>query len=171
MATEKDLLRDAYKWINDSARKATREIMNGVAEAGPEWTGEFKDSWVASTPSGTTGSGTYPYSLSDIPELSLTKRDVIRKTKYTIYNVAPHAPIAMDLVDVPRDNFKSPGTPPKGDIVARGTRPDSGKRGDVLSGKGDAASTAPLNWYPLFARGGKMQKALIRGVRLAKPPS
>lgn len=169
MTTLRDLERDAYSWINDAARKSAREIMNGLAEAGPEWSGEFKDSWVAHAASGGSGAGVYPYKLSDIPKLPATKREALRVTKLIISNVAPHAAIALDLVDVPIEEFRYPGYGPQGDVVARGTRPDSGKRGEVSSGSGNARSTAPLDWYPTYARGGKMQKALERGVRLAKP--
>jgi hypothetical protein len=168
MATLRDLERDAYAWVNSAARNAAKEIMNGLAEAGPEWGGEFKDSWVADSPSGASASGTYPYSLRDIPKLPATKKEAARKTKFVIQNVAPHAAIAMDLVDVPREEFRYPGYGPDGDVVARGQRPDNGRRGEV-SGRGNSRSTAPLNWYPTFVRGGKMQKALERGVRLAKP--
>lgn len=166
---ERQLTRDAYNWLNDCARRAAKEIMNGLAEAGPDWTGEFKDSWVASTPTSGNSSGAYPYRLSDIPKLPATRREASRTTKYVIQNVAKHAAIALDLVDVPREDFKYPGSGPAGDVVARGTRPSNGRRGEVIPGKGNARSTAPLDWYPLYAQGGKMQKALERGVRLARP--
>jgi hypothetical protein len=169
MADLRDLMRDAYAWKNNATRRAAKEIMNGLAEAGPNWSGEFQDSWVAHSASGGSGGGSYPYALSDIPALPTTKKQVERKTQFIIENVAPHAAIALDLVDLPREAFVFPGQGPQGDIVARGTRPDTGKRGEVESGKGDARSTAPLFWYQLFIRGGKMQKALERGVKLAKP--
>ena len=164
-----NLMRDAYSWVNSGARNAAKEIMNDLAEAGPEWGGEFKDSWAAHAPSGGSGGGTYPYTLRSIPQLPATKKEAERKTKFIIENMAPHAAIAMDLVDVPQDSFRYPGYGPSGDIVARGSRPENGKRGDVSSGRGNSRSTAPLFWYQTFVNGGKMQKALERGVRLAKP--
>jgi hypothetical protein len=167
MASLRDLERDAYNWANNLARSAAKEIMNGLADAGPNWSGEFQDSWVADAPGAGAGSGTYPYSLNDIPKLPATKREAARKTKFILYNSAPHAAIAMDLVDVPVGDFKQVGYP-RGEVVARGSRPANGKRGEV-SGRGNASSTAPLDWYPLFVQGGKMQKALERGVRLAPP--
>jgi hypothetical protein len=167
MAKLTDIERDAYKWANNLARNAAKEIMNGLADAGPEWSGDFKNSWVADAPGAGTGTGSYPYSLNQIPKLPLTLREAKRKTKFVIYNSAPHAPIAMDLKDVPAGEFKQVGYP-RGEVVARGSRPAVGRRGEV-SGKGNATSTAPLDWYPLFVEGGKMQKALERGVRLAPP--
>lgn len=172
MAKLTDLERDAYNWANNLARSAAKEIMNGLAEAGPNWSGDFQDSWVAFAPSGGAGSGSYPYKLNNIPKLPATKREAQRVTKFIISNVAPHAAIAMDLVDVDRSQFRYPGFPPQGDVVARGSRPASGKRGEITAGQGNdrnARSTAVLDWYPLFVQGGKMQKALERGVRLAPP--
>lgn len=169
MAKLRDLERDAYAWVNDCARQSAKQIMNDLAEAGPNWTGEFQDSWVTSTPSAGSGSGAYPYSLSAVPKLAPTKKEAKRRIKYIIQNVAKHAAIALDLVDVPREQFSYPGSGPQGEIVSRGTRPEEGKRGEVIRGKGDARSTAPLFWYQTYVKGGKMQKALERGVRLAKP--
>lgn len=169
MTVLRDLERDAYNWANNLARNAAKEIMNGLADAGPNWSGEFQDSWVASAASGGSSGGAYPYTLSDIPKLPATKRETQRVTKFVIQNLAPHAAIALDLVDVPREQFRYPGFSPQGDVVARGNRPENGKRGAIEPGTGNARSTAPLDWYPLFADGGKMQKALERGVRLAKP--
>jgi len=169
MADLRDLMRDAYAWKNNATRRAAKEIMNGLAEAGPNWSGEFQDSWVAHAPSGGSGSGSYPYSLSDIPTLPTTKKQVERKTQFIIENIAYHAPIALDLVDLPKEAFIFPGQGPQGDIVERGQRPDTGKRGEIEPGRGDSRSTAPLFWYQLFIKGGKMQKALERGVKLAKP--
>lgn len=164
---ERDLLRDAYSYVNNAARRSAVEIMNGLADAGPEWSGEFKDSWMAHSAHGSSA-GSYPYKLSDIPELPATKREVERRSKFVIENVAGHAAIALDLASVPREQFTYPGYEPQGDVVATGERPDTGKRGDV-SGTGDSRSTAPLDWYPTFIKGGKMQKAIERGVRLARP--
>lgn len=168
MASLRQLERDAYNWANNLARYSAKEIMNGLAEAGPAWSGEFRDSWVAYAASGGVGGGEYPYKLSDIPKLPATKREVQRKLKFTIENIAPHRLVALDIADVAREDLRYPGSPPIGDVVARGQRPDVGKRGEV-SGSGNATSTAPLDWYPLFVQGGKMQKALERGVRLARP--
>lgn len=168
MPSLRSLQRDAYAWVNNGARRAAANIMNGLAEAGPEWSGEFKDSWVASTPDGQVGGGSYPYSTSELPELAPTKREAMRKKKYFIQNVAAHASIALDLENVPREYFRSPGFGPQGEVVARGMRPENGRRGEVIPGKGNARSTAPLDWYPLYINGGKMQKALERGVQLAK---
>ena len=69
--------------MNKTIRAVTRNVMNDLAQAGPVWTGEFRDSWVA-TSMGTGGTGTggsYPYQLKDIPELPITKRETNRNLR------------------------------------------------------------------------------------------
>ena len=158
---------DLRKLVNDMARLAAVEIMNGLGDAGPAWSGEFRDSWVA-VPFGPTASsisgGSYPYRVSDIPEYPLTVREVARVKKYEITNVAPHAAYALDLEE---GKFIGQDSSPVKSIVASGTR-NSGLRGDVDSGgSGNANSTAPLDWYMTYIQGGAMQNALQEGVQLA----
>jgi hypothetical protein len=168
MAALSQLERDLRTKLNKSVRTVARNIMNDLAEAGPVWGGEFRDSWEAYAPGvGAAIPGQYPYTLSDIPELPVTKREMERVTKLIIGNRASYALVAMDLV-APSEGFRYPGYEPEGDVVFRGTRPDGGRRGDVgpkLRGGSDNRSTAPLDWYTTYAQGGKMQKALERGVK------
>ena len=159
---------DALNAINQACRQAAVEIMNDLGRLGPAYTGNFRDSWVAipvgQGASGTAG-GDYPYQISDVPNLSLTRREVGRVTKFTIENTQPYAAIALDLEEgrfYPPDEFG-----PIKDPVQTGSR--SGgltKRGDVNPGNGDAKSTAELDWYVRYVREGGMQKALSAGVKL-----
>ena len=156
--------------MNKTIRAVTRNVMNDLAQAGPVWRGEFRDSWVA-TSMGTGGTGTggsYPYQLKDIPELPITKRETNRKTKITISNLAEHALIAMDKKE---SDYEYPGQEPEGDIILRGTR-QSGIRGNIGPKEkdgGDNRATAPLDWFPTYIKGGKFQKAISRGIKLDLP--
>lgn len=159
--------KDLRKLYNDMARLAAVEIMNGLADAGPAWSGEFRDSWVA-TPFGPTASyvsgGSYPYQVNDIPEYPLTVKEVARVKKYEISNVSEHAEIALDLKE---GKFRRQDTPPVKPIVESGTR-RSGIRGDVVTdAEGKATSTAPQDWYFTYIQGGAMADALKEGVQLA----
>ena len=159
---------DALNAINQACRQAAVEIMNDLGGLGPAYTGNFRDSWIA-VPVGQGASGTaggdYPYQISDVPNLSLTRREVARVTKFTIENTQPYAAYALDLEEgrfYPPDEFG-----PIKEPVKTGSR-SSGltKRGDVNSGIGEAKSTAELDWYVNYIKGGGLQKALATGVKL-----
>ena len=153
---------DVRQLINDAARFTAVEIMNDLAKAGPEWTGNFQDSWVAipvgAGASGSTGGG-YPYNLSDVPRLSTSIKETARVKKFEIVNIQPYAEYALDLKE---GVFKAIGEP-AGDIVDRGVRSVPGRRGALL-GDGDATSTAPLDWYSTYINGGGMSKSIEAGV-------
>jgi hypothetical protein len=159
---------DLLNAINQACRQSAVEIMNDLGRLGPAYTGNFRDSWIA-IPVGTGASGAaggdYPYQISDIPNLSLTRREVGRVKKFTIENTQPYAAYALDLEEgrfYPPDEFGPIKAP-----VRNGSR-SSGltKRGDINSGDGDAKSTAELDWYVNYVSGGGMQKALAAGVNL-----
>ena len=89
----KNLPKDLRELVNLVARSAAVEIMNDLAEAGPEWSGEFQDSWVAipvgKGASGSTGGG-YPYTLNDVPKLSTSIKATARAKKFEIANTQPY---------------------------------------------------------------------------------
>ena len=158
----KNLPKDLRELVNLVARSAAVEIMNDLAEAGPEWSGEFQDSWVAipvgKGASGSTGGG-YPYTLNDVPKLSTSIKETARAKKFEIANTQPYAAIALDLEP---GSFKKIGRP-AGNVVASGVRQNQ-IRGDIISGDGNNESTAPLDWYSTYLNGGEAKKALGRGV-------
>lgn len=158
----KNLPEDLRELVNLVARFAAVEIMNDLAEAGPEWSGKFQDSWVAipvgKAASGSTGGG-YPYTLNDVPRLSTSIKETARVKKFEIVNTQPYAEYALDL----KEGIFYADDEPAGEVVAIGKRPVPGLRGDV-SGSGGARSTAPLDWYSTYLNGGEAKKALGRGV-------
>ena len=169
MASRRDDVRNFPKDLRESinlvSRFAAVELMNDLAEAGPEWTGEFQDSWVAipigKGASGSTGGG-YPYTLDDVPRLSTSIKETARAKKFEIANTTSYAAYALDLEEgVFRGGIRQ--TNPAGEVVRTGSRPVPGRRGDV-SGSGEARSTAELDWYSTYLNGGEAQKALGRGV-------
>lgn len=164
----RNLVPDALQAINEATRYAAVEIMNDLGRLGPAYTGNFRDSWVA-IPVGTGASGRaggeYPYQLSDVPELSLSRREVARVTKFTIENTQPYAEYALDLAEgkfFPPDEFGPIKNPVREGERSAGLT----KRGDVKTGTGQAKSTAELDWYVTYVQGGGMQKALEAGVKL-----
>jgi len=161
--------------IRERTQKAVREtavqIMNDLAEAGPEWSGRLKNNWVADTFSGNQkvkiGRSTgYPYSRSSVPALKTdiksaeatpVKVEITNKTEYFAY--------AADLIP---GKFWPKEEGPKG-AFTRGKRSTSdtgvGFRGD-LSGDGMNISTAPLDWYNNYLKGGGLQKATQSSIRI-----
>tara|TARA_B100000131_G_C17815349_1_gene491431 strand:- start:83 stop:634 length:552 start_codon:yes stop_codon:yes gene_type:complete len=153
--------------LNAITRSAAKEVMNGLAEAGPVWSGEFRDSWKAkllgSNAIGATGG--YPYSLKNIPKIPLTVKQLKRTYQIQIFNTAPHALIAMDKEP---GNFVYPGFEPLKPIHARGIRNVTGLRGDIEAGTGNNRSTAPLDWYENYKKGGQFKRRVNKGVALAR---
>jgi hypothetical protein len=153
---------------NKTVRTVARNLMNELAEIGPVWSGDFRDSYVArDVSSGQFRQAKYPYKLGDIPELPLTKKELKRVKRIVIENTAPHAKIAMDLVSgdftLPKGKLS-----PEGDVVARGSRPEGGRRGEIgrreVGQTGDNRSTAPLDWYTTFEKGGKLEKIMQKTI-------
>lgn len=164
--------RDIRALVSRSAKLAAVEMMNDLAEKGPDWRGTFQNSWVADSYTGGPGSKTsYPYSENSVPEIGLSiaesRSALIGKIfSYTIYNVAPHAEIALDLA--PGETYFRPTPKPDGQIVNQGTRRTM-IRGDVVTdAEGGAITTAPLDWYLTYLGGGGALKALEVGVKLAE---
>ena len=160
------LNRDIRRKTQSAARHAAAEIMNGLAEAGPLWSGEFANSWVANAPGvGPGPNGTYPYSVRDTAKLPDTIAAVNRNPKLVVVNTTDYAMQAMDLEE---GYFINPGTEPKGPVVLEGRR--KGKmRTDIIptSDVSTSRATAVRDWFLTYVNGGGMAKSLGTGVRIA----
>ena len=154
------------KDLNKAFREAALKVMNDLAKISPEWDGTFKNSWVA-TPvngKGVAKSGSYRYTLSDIPKLSIEGEQFFKATKFEISNTSRYADFAMDLI--PGRFFIPKESPdPKGEVEASGKRDITRdtKRGDISPGDGKARITAPLDWYINYLNGGGLQKSIDAG--------
>tara|TARA_R100000152_G_C6636905_1_gene82755 strand:- start:26 stop:604 length:579 start_codon:yes stop_codon:yes gene_type:complete len=178
----KKMSRDLLEVVNELARHTAVEVMNDLAEKGPEWDGTFKNSWIA-VPIGKGASGwaggSYPYTINDVPNLSTTLSEMRRVKKFTLENIQPYAPYALDLEE---GKFNYPNFPrrdkradPKGKVVKKGTRDTSRPtlRGDISGGAprqrkriaGNSRITAELDWYKTYIKGGAMKKAMVRGIK------
>ena len=161
------------KELNKTVRTVAVQIMNDLAEAGPEWSGEFKNSWEA-VPLGEGSkigkSGSYPYKLNNIPQLSTSKDAVQKANKLQITNTSEWAEYALDIEEgrfFPRKDKPNP----KGDIEPNspGKRDVSTTtlRGQISGGDGKARITAPLFWYNKYLNGGGLQKSVEAGAKFA----
>lgn len=158
--------------INLAARQAAANVMNDLAEAGPAYSGKFRDSWQAvAIGTGETSTGGYPYTTRRIPQLSIKVSEMKRVAVFEIANTSPYAMYAMDLV--PGRWRKPEGVEPLGGIefgIEYGERPFGPTfRGDV-SGTGDNVSTAEPDWYTNYVRGGALSGSVGKAVKLAFGP-
>ena len=165
---------DVIAKANQALREAAAIVMNELAEKGPYWDGTFRSNWEAEAIVGGISSGSkgsYPYSVSNIPELEPSKKTASKVKKIEITNTTSYAPYAMDLQKGKffRPNFprSGKGRSPLGDAKP-GIRDHDVEtlRGDIALGGGGSQITAPLDWYTDYARGGALRNAVTRGIKL-----
>jgi len=157
----KFLVKDIEDATRRAAQSAAVQIMNGLAKAGPAYTGKFSSAWYAvpkgSSVGGPRGSGRiYTYTKRNVP-LARFKAG----TWYEIKNGSDYAAEAMDLVPYIPEVFRrqAPVKPQQ-----YGSRPEGGRRGEV-SGSGGNTSTAPLDWWARYNAAGQLQADLAQGFR------
>ena len=113
------LFDDLKELVTDAARTASVEIMNGLVEAGPGFSGQFSSAWYAvepgKNPGGARSAGNfiYKYDLRNVPKARFRAG-----TYYEIVNGIDYAPQALDLEE---GRFIRIGDPIK-DPVAQGKR-------------------------------------------------
>lgn len=156
--------------VNLASRQAAANVMNDLAERGPGYTGKFRDSWRAIPLVTGSGSGSvtgYPYSTRNIPQLSLKASQLSRVSVFEIVNTTGYALIAMDLIP---GRFIKPKEQPIGGIdfgITVGLRGEDQIRGNVedVGLEPKNISTAELDWYENYLRGGELSAAVKRAIK------
>ena len=137
--------------------QSAQAVVKDLQELGPAWSGTFSNSWeIASASKVTSGTGATgaPQRLL-APILTVDEFKLKPELKYYIANKAPHADVALDLVE---SSYRYPGSEPI-KKAQRGKR-ISGIRGDLSVGSGPNRRTAPLDWYTTYVRGGSIDKRI-----------
>tara|TARA_Y100000361_G_scaffold87522_1_gene77764 strand:+ start:44 stop:673 length:630 start_codon:yes stop_codon:yes gene_type:complete len=154
--------------INNGMRNAALDIINELAELGPNWDGNFIDEWIAiplgKGASGESG-GVYPYKIDDIPTLAIDKKEAGRVKVFEIVNKSDYAPYALDLVQGRfSPHFAVKRTPNKAPVET-GKRDNTREtfRGELTSEPGQGQSTAELDWYNTYTGGGGIGKNMQTG--------
>jgi hypothetical protein len=174
----KQIGRDINKKLAQAVQESAVEIANGLAEAGPAWTGTFSSAWDV-VPAGGQGrpprggNGVYQYTRRNFPTSRFEKSLERGNNRFEIVNTAPHAAIALDQEE---STFRRIGEPVK-PLVKEGFRPKSGDekgeqelhlRSDVAMGytqeEANAGITAKHDWFPDYAKGGALNRDLKKGV-------
>ena len=175
---EKNILKAEQKMlrrITNGTRTAAKNVMNDLAERGPEHTGKFKNSWRAKVVSASGGggvpSGKYPYSRINVPRLVTNRQQgldiVLKKPTIRIFNIAKTEKgenYSVYALDLKRGKFFPQRLRPKGKVVRQGARgSDPIFRGEFV-GPGEGKSTARANWYSTYTKGGAFKKAVKKGL-------
>lgn len=162
-------------------RNAAVEIVNGLVDAGPAWSGEFSRSWHVTAPGETPpnrkrgGDDIYEYTYRNF-QLRKFERALDRggrSIKFEIVNTAPHADIAIDKEEA---TFYPIGEPLKPQIKG-GPRPGDwdGQTEHLRYQIGylgyeeepSSSITAPQDWFDTYVQS-VMQSDLARGFRLSQ---
>jgi hypothetical protein len=177
LQAEKNLTRVIARSIQEVAVRS----MNGLAEAGPAWSGEFAASWGFS-PAGqrpqiadgglTDAQGIKRYTKNDAPVRRIERYLANGVSRFNIVNVSDHA---EEAVDGKRARFVRPNNAPiKENALELGTSRDNPSLrheiGDSFSGElrdAPAARTAEQDWLDNYVKGGLLQKDLADGVSFA----
>ena len=145
-------------------------VVRALQEKGPQWSGEFGNSWTITTKRMSTlpsrRRGGSPKS-DPVRAPLVTGREILSQNSWLIRieNVAPYAAIAMDLEEGKFSRgwyLKGPvADSSKWDRTGGGRRLGPSvppmKRGVINYGEGGMASrTADLDWFSTFRRGGKI---------------
>ena len=164
----KDLKRNedaTIRRVVNGARTAAANVMNDLAERGPEYSGIFKDSWRAQGVGSASGSGSRSIFFKFVNTGKLIIRIVNTQTDYV-----------MQALDLERGKFRpdmfSDGRPipPIGKVVKQGARGNEPIFRGEFVGPGIGKSTAKANWYTTYVKGGAFKKAVRKGVNTAYKP-
>lgn len=168
MAAKKysDLIPDVTELVKKSLRQTAVEIMNGLSESGPAYSGKFSSAWYAVPPGRSPGGHRssdkiYRYDLRNVPKAKFKK--LRPGAYYEIVNGMSYAPEALDLEP---GEWRQPDEEPIKKPVNRGTRTGPMRFEVTGQEKKGAISTAPADWYNTYIRGGGMNRDLGQGVKL-----
>jgi hypothetical protein len=171
----KKLAKDINRAIARGVQGAALQVMNGLVEAGPAWSGEFSASW-RFVPYGESGGGAgpaggvYKYTKKNLIITTVERYINSGINKFQFVNTSDHANIAIDLEE---SVFIHKGSPVKPNQFT-GWRPtnENGDQTPHLRGDLDGATfhdgtegsaTAPLDWYITYTKGGGLSVDLGRG--------
>ena len=176
---EKGIAKDLQKRMNRALARGIQEsairTMNGLAEAGPTWSGEFAASWrfvAAGESGGAPGrpGDLYKYSRKDIRVTTIERHINRGVTRFQFVNTSEHA---NEAIDGRQAVFTRPSDPPIASAkLELGDGRDNpslryqigGKLPDSVDLKdAPAARTAEPDWYITYTQGGGLSLDFGRG--------
>jgi hypothetical protein len=160
-----ELDRVAATTVYNGPKAAAERVVRELQQDGPNWSGQFSNSWQIQTPTvlkkGTGQPGepvpvtTPPLTGQQVVKSFLTKDSVV----FTISNFAPHALEAIDAVQHDRQYYarRKTATPQTSLGLSKwevfGPRAAASYRGQTGGGSqgGNSSRTAPLDWFSTYA--------------------
>lgn len=143
-----------------SLARSAEKIVAKLQEEGPNWSGEFSNSWQIESPSKVSTGSKQTGAPTKLKAPILTPKEFKFKPeiKYTIRNISPYAAYALDL----KEGRFYPRTPKLSNkTIQTGSRPNAPhKRGAVTPGDGTASSSAELDWYTTYVNSGNLDRAI-----------
>ena len=158
--------------IASQTLNTTERVVKALQKAGPQWSGEFSNSWTISTKSRTSLPSKRKSLPEDVKAPKVTGKEVLSGNTWLIRieNIAPYAAIAMDLEEGQFSRGFSLGGPiNKSKWKQGGGRRTmmTMKRGEINKGQGGMASrTAPLDWFANFKKGGRLKQLLSERINI-----
>ena len=161
-----ELDRVAATTVYNGPKRIAERLVRELQQAGPNWSGQFSNSWQIQTPTILKKGTGQPGEPVPITTPVLTGLQVIKSfgTKnsvvFTISNFAPHALEAIDAVQHDRQYYARRLTPIPTTAIGRRKHELSGPRAQVSyrgaiggggSGDSNSSRTAPLDWFATFA--------------------
>jgi hypothetical protein len=150
--------------IANGQRAAAERVVRELQKAGPNWSGEFSNSWQISTTS-TTYKGTgapgepQPIRAPSVTGREATAAQIFKDPLLKITNFAPHALEAIDAIEHDRQYYARRKTPEPTTALGKskwqvaGPRANVSYRGEIGGGSegGNSSRTAPLDWFATYA--------------------
>jgi hypothetical protein len=177
----KQLTQKLNKSIAHVVQDAAVEITNGLAQAGPAWSGSFSSAWDV-VPAGRKGSGVrnegsvYRYTRRNFPLKRFEQSLSNGRGRFFITNGASYALVALDQVESIFQRYGSENGYPIKPIIKEGFRPQSmngqddhlrWQVGESYSSKEpNAGITAEKDWFITYGQGGQLQRNLAKGVSI-----
>lgn len=167
-----DLDRVIGTTIANGQRAAAERVVRELQQDGPNWSGEFSNSWEIRTGS-TVSRGTgapgepAPVRAPTVSGREATAAQIFKDPLLTISNFAPHAAEAIDAVQHDRNYYARRLTSEPQTALGRskweqfGPRSDVSYRGQTGGGSegGSSSRTAPLDWFATYASA-KLNRAI-----------
>lgn len=151
--------------VYNGPKACAERVVRELQQAGPNWTGQFSNSWQITTPTRTTGGDGNPGEPRPVYTPPITGRQAAasfitrNSVVFRISNTSSHALEAIDAVQHSRGYWSNRPHPRPTTQLGRSKwvqlnegREAASYRGQLGGGgEGESSRTAPLDWFSTYA--------------------